>query len=275
MNEERPNAQAHSRRFLARVASPANFDVLFDHLPHVYFFVKDAQGRFIRVNRAFLKLVNMNEEQDVIGASDRDFFPQSLAESYARDDRKVIRTNEAIVDKAELVQNSDGSTDWFCTTKLPVLDRDRRVIGVCGVTRDVTKLTMNNARFLSWEPVIQTMLTNLASPLDTASLAKLVSLSVSQFNRQFRKRFHASPRGYLTQIRITAACQLLATTSLTMSAIAIRTGFYDQSHLTNQFVRQRGLPPSKYRAQLLTRAAEAAPPLRPVPRALESPKSSD
>jgi PAS domain S-box-containing protein len=267
MNEKQANALAHSRRFLAQVASPANFDVLFDHLPHVYFFVKDAEGRFMRVNRAFLKLVNVNEEEDVIGASDRDFFPQSLAESYARDDREVIRSSEAIVDKAELVQNPDGSADWFCTTKLPVLDKDRRAIGVCGVTRDVSKMTANNARFLLWEPVLQTMLTDFASPLDAASLAQRVALSVSQFNRLFRKRFHTSPGNYLTQIRVTAACNLLATTQLTMSQIALKTGFYDQSHFTNQFVRYRGVPPSKYRAQLF-------PALKPLTRDPESPKQS-
>ena len=33
-----------------------------------------------------------------------------------------------------------------------------------------------------------------------------------------------------------------------MSEIANRTGFYDQSHFTNQFVKVYGTPPSKYRA---------------------------
>jgi transcriptional regulator GlxA family with amidase domain len=152
-----------------------------------------------------------------------------------------------------------------------VLDKECRVIGVCGVTRDVTKMTTNNEHFLSWQPVMQTLLSNFASPLDTARLAKLVSLSVSQFNRQFRKRFHTSPRDYLTQIRVTAACHLLATSELTMSQIALKTGFYDQSfydqsHFTNQFVRRRGLPPAKYRAQLLDRANTGVAPAAIVER---------
>jgi len=51
MNQKRADALKNRRSFLAHVASRS--DVLFDHLPDVCFFVKDAEGRFIRINRAF------------------------------------------------------------------------------------------------------------------------------------------------------------------------------------------------------------------------------
>lgn len=237
-----------SRQFLARVTSPAGFEVLFDYLPDIYFFAKDEQGRFVRVNRAFLNLVRRNAEQDVVGLRDADFFPPSLAESYTRDDREVIATSRPIVDKAELMRNPDGSSEWFCTTKLPLLDEQGLAIGVCGITRDVKKMNSTNARFLSWEPVLETLLNDYASPLQVPMLARRVSLSVSQFNRQFRRRFHTTPRAYLNSVRLNAACHLLVTTELSMSEVALRTGFYDHSHFTNHFVRAHGMPPSKYRA---------------------------
>ncbi len=46
-----------------------------------------------------------------------------------------------------------------------------------------------------------------------------------------------------------AACHLLVTTDLPISDISLQTGFYDQSHFSNQFVRHRGLPPSQYRTK--------------------------
>jgi PAS domain S-box-containing protein len=237
-----------SRKFLARVASPAGFDVLFDYLPDVYFFAKDREGRFVRVNRAFLSLVRRAAEQDVVGRRDVDFFPASLAESYMKDDREVLATSRPIIDKAELMRNPDGTSEWFCTTKLPLLDEQGLAIGVCGITRDVKKMASNNARFLSWEPVLETLLNDYASPLQVPMLARRVSLSVSQFNRQFRRRFHTTPRAYLNSVRLNAACHLLVTTELSMSEVALRTGFYDHSHFTNHFVKARGMPPSKYRA---------------------------
>jgi PAS domain S-box-containing protein len=256
-----------SRNFLSRVESPAGFDVMFEHLPDIYFFVKDGEGRFVRVNQAFVKLVRATREEEVIGARDTDFFPADLSENYRRDDREILRSSEPIIDKVELVRNPDGSIDWFCTTKLPLFDKRGLAIGVSGITRDVKKMNTNNARFLSWAPVVEIMLNDYAKPLSTAALAAKVSLSVSQFNRQFRKKFHTTPRAYLTNVRMNAACHLLVSTDLPISDISLQTGFYDQSHFSNQFVRHRGLPPSQYRtkySQTQELAGAGAPARRDV-----------
>jgi PAS domain-containing protein len=75
MNQKRLDALERSRSFLLRVASRSDLDVSFDHLPDVGFFVKDAQGRVMHVNRAFLELVNVNVEDDVIRGSRPRFLP--------------------------------------------------------------------------------------------------------------------------------------------------------------------------------------------------------
>jgi PAS domain S-box-containing protein len=244
-------ARAEQRRFagsfFSRISGPARFEDLFDYLPEVYFFVKDAEGRFVRANRAFLRLVRANTEEDVIGARDSAFFPANWAESYTRDDREVLRRGEGMVDKAELVRHADGRVSWFCTTKLPVRDVSGQAIGVCGIMRDVKKMTNDGERFPSWAPVLETILSDYATPIGTAELAQKASLSVSQFNRQFRKRFRSTPHAYLTNVRLNAARHFLVTTEMSMSEIAHRTGFCDQSHFTNHFVKAHGLPPSKYR----------------------------
>ena len=268
----RLDARRLSRNFLARVESPAGFDVLFEHLSDVYFFVKDSEGRFVRVNQGFVKLVRASREDDVLGAKDSDFFPVEMAENYMRDDREVIRTSEPIIDKVELMRNPNSSIDWFCTTKLPLFDKKGLAIGVCGITRDVKKMNTTNARFLSWAPVLEIMLNDYAQPLSTTVLAAKVSLSVSQFNRQFRKKFHTTPRAYLTNVRMNAACHLLVTTELPISDISLQTGFYDQSHFSNQFVRHRGLPPSQYRAKY-ARGEEPAAPGEPTEA--ERPRTSN
>jgi transcriptional regulator GlxA family with amidase domain len=100
---------------------------------------------------------------------------------------------------------------------------------------------------LYWAPVLEAMIENYAEPLSTASLAAKVSLSVSQFDRRFKKRFLTTPRKYITNVRINAACQLLASTELPIATIALQTGFYDQSHFTNQFTKAKGISPAQYR----------------------------
>jgi PAS domain S-box-containing protein len=233
--------------FTAQSASPSGLEVLFDHLPDVYFFVKDREGRFVRCNSAFATLLRAQNTQEVVGLRDLDFFPRSLADNYVRDDDVVIKSAAAIVDKAELVRTPDGSIDWYNTTKLPILDGRGEVIGIAGVTRDITKMKSNHERFLYWAPVLESIIGNYAEPLSTASLAAKVSLSVSQFDRRFKKRFLTTPRKYITNVRIDAACQLLASTELPVATIALQTGFYDQSHFTNRFTKAKGISPAQYR----------------------------
>ena len=62
-------------------------------------------------------------------------------------------------------------------------------------------------------------------------------------------RWRAQARAYLMRVRLSAACHFLVRTDLNLAEIALRTGFYDQSHFSNQFVRHRGLPPSQYRTK--------------------------
>jgi PAS domain S-box-containing protein len=244
-----PPRPGQSRSFLSRVESPAGFEVLFEHLDDVYFFVKDADGAFVRASRSFCELVGRRREADVIGLTDSELFPAELAENYMRDDREVLRSRKPMVDKLELVRSAHGSIDWCCTTRVPLLDKRGVAIGICGVMRDLKKLQASSARGLAWAPVLESILNDYAQPLSTTQLAAKVSLSVSQFNRQFRKQFHTTPRTYLTNVRLSAACHLLVSTDLPISDISLRTGFYDQSHFSNQFVRRRGLPPSQYRAK--------------------------
>ena len=236
------------RQFLEHnTASPCRLEVLFEHLPDVYFFVKDRAGRFTRCNDAFVSLVSARSENEVIGLRDVDFFPSGLADNYVRDDRTVMASTIPIVHKLELVSSAQGSIHWHDTTKLPLLDANGEVIGVAGVTRDISKMRSNSEHLSYWAPVVETIINDYAEPISMASLAEKISLSVSQFERRFKKRFHTTPRKYLANVRINAACQLLSSTDLPIAAIAAQTGFYDQSHLTKQFAKTKGLTPAQYR----------------------------
>jgi AraC-like DNA-binding protein len=235
------------RDFLHRIASPSGFEVLFDYLPDVYFFVKDRNGRFRSCNAAFASLVRVRSEEEVLGLRDADFFPSALAENYVRDDHTVMTTVTPIIQKLELVCSAQGIINWHSTTKLPLLDAKGEVMGVAGVTRDFSRMKSSGEHLSYWAPVLETIINNYAEPLSMASLAAKVSLSVSQFERRFKKRFQTTPRKYLSNVRIDAACQLLSTTDLPIASVALQTGFYDQSHLNKQFMKTKGSTPAQYR----------------------------
>jgi PAS domain S-box-containing protein len=218
-----------------------------EHLPDVCYFVKDARGRFVFGNRAFLALMGLVRLEQLVGRCDADFSPPHLCDKYADDDRRVLRTGRPLVDQIELVRNRDGSFDWFSTTKLPVVDGAGRRRAVAGVTRALRKRDPVHERFLALAPAIELVLRDFGRSLPVEELAAAVSLSPSQFRRAFKRRFGLTPHRYLRQVRLNAACELLATTDRPVADVAAQTGFCDQSHLTNELVRHIGLPPRRYR----------------------------
>lgn len=59
--------------------------------------------------------------------------------------------------------------------------------------------------------------------------------------------FGTSPHEYLLRVRTNAACRLLETTNLTVTVIALETGFFDHSHFTRVFRRIMNITPGAYR----------------------------
>ena len=88
---------------------------------------------------------------------------------------------------------------------------------------------------------------HLDSRLDVYALARLVGLSPSQFSRLFQKAVGVSPHRYVVQCRVTRARELLATTRLSLTEIALTIGFADHSHFSRRFHEFTGVPPREFR----------------------------
>lgn len=231
--------------FIEATAGLFVFEAL-DILDDVFFFVKDAERRFVYYNRPFGVLM-WHQGDDLLGLRDEDISPEYLVEMYRRDDEDVLENGTRLIDLIELVHNEDGSYDWFTTTKFPVRDTSGVVVGVAGVTRNVSRRERSTGHLLALAPAIELILKEFHLSLPVEKLAEVVALSPSQFNRQFKKRFGVTPHTYLRQVRLMAACNLLSTTELPISEIATTCGFSDQSHLTHEFVSKRGISPGRYR----------------------------
>jgi transcriptional regulator GlxA family with amidase domain len=68
--------------------------------------------------------------------------------------------------------------------------------------------------------------------------------------RQFKQYTGLSPINYLIALRIQKAKELMISTDLPLVQIALESGFYDQSHFSNCFVKLVGLTPGEYRRRI-------------------------
>jgi len=102
---------------------------------HIYF--KDKKKRFVRVNKAKAEYLRITTEK-MIGKTDFDFSPREIAKQSSVDDDLVIETGKPIIDKVEEIVHSDKTEHWASTTKVPWYNREGKIIGLIGISRDIT-----------------------------------------------------------------------------------------------------------------------------------------
>ncbi|MEV4367336.1 helix-turn-helix domain-containing protein [Nonomuraea sp. NPDC049637] len=95
--------------------------------------------------------------------------------------------------------------------------------------------------------VVEHISANLAADLTAATLAAAAGVSERHLTRLFLRHLGQTPGRFVRRARTEGAAQLLASTSLPMSAIAVRCGFGTAETLRQAFVDRYGIPPSRYR----------------------------
>lgn len=83
--------------------------------------------------------------------------------------------------------------------------------------------------------------------LSVQDLADSAGMSVSNFNRIFRKECGCSPKQYLLEVRMTKATKLLRRNDFSVSEIAFKLGFSSAAHFSSAFHDYFSMTPSDYR----------------------------
>ena len=110
-------------------------EVILDAVPAMIFY-KDREGRFVRVNREFTRLVGVPPEAR-LGRTDAEAGIPG-AERFRADDLRVMTTGEPIRQTEEQIQTAHGPR-WLLTDKVPHRDETGRIIGVIGFAVDITE----------------------------------------------------------------------------------------------------------------------------------------
>jgi two-component system cell cycle sensor histidine kinase/response regulator CckA len=99
-------------------------------------FLKDSQLRYVAVNPRFCQALGRSEPE-ITGKTDCELYPPHLAAKHQADDRVVLREGRRL--EREEPSLVDGQERTVRTLKAPAMDRFGRIVGVIGITTDVTE----------------------------------------------------------------------------------------------------------------------------------------
>ncbi len=100
-------------------------------------YLKDVEGRYLLANKQYFNLFDLNESK-ILGKSDRDIFPQEVANLLIDHDRQVLETKK-ILKVEEQVPIADGKLRTYISNKAPLIDEHGEVYAVCGISTDISQ----------------------------------------------------------------------------------------------------------------------------------------
>jgi len=146
-------------------------NVLLENTPDGIYF-KDLQSRFVRVGKHKLEMaLEMARAKHrlaqpeaaaggwpaelasaeafagtLAGKTDFDFYTEDRARPAFEDEQQIIRSGAPLIGKVERTVYPDGGVRWCLTTKMPWRDKEGRIIGTFGVSRDITAIKEAEAK---------------------------------------------------------------------------------------------------------------------------------
>jgi PAS domain S-box-containing protein len=162
IERKKADLKLHEERNLLRT--------LIDTLPD-FIYVKDINSRLIIHNAAHAKASGASNPEENIGKSDFDLFAPELASVYFAADQQVLRTGQALINYEERGHDVNGDPAWLLTTKVPLRDKDGRVTGIVGMTRDITQLKAAQAALERSNEALEERVQRRVEELSQANIA--------------------------------------------------------------------------------------------------------
>ncbi len=135
---------------------------LIDSVPDLITF-KNERSEFLGCNKAFTEYVDL-QEKELIGKTDYDLFPQEIAEFYREKDQAMLDAGMAKRNE-EWIHYPDGRRVLLDTLTTPFFSSEGEVLGLIGISRDITQRKESEARILNQQRFLETVIDAVADPV--------------------------------------------------------------------------------------------------------------
>lgn len=200
---------------------------------------KDLEGRYLGCNVNFARILGYASPDAIIGKTEFDFLEPALASLIVKTDKEVMETGRNIT-LEERGLDEHGKVAFYLSTKTPLLDENRSVIGVIGSSIDITK--QQQAKIAKQE-FIENMSHDLRTPfVGILSLSEyLHDKETDPDKKEFLGEILKSGRWLLTLLNEVLEVSMLGSHQLNLTEFELSEMVQAISDLLRAEVRHKGL----------------------------------
>jgi PAS domain S-box-containing protein len=115
-----------------------DFVILLENTGDFIYF-KDSDNRFLFCSQTLANITGHKSWRDMIGKDDFDVFPEEMARIYREEEQVILNEGKALLNKVDPYFDAQGGRRWVNTNKWPVFDDKEVVVGIFGISRDITE----------------------------------------------------------------------------------------------------------------------------------------
>ncbi|TVO58914.1 PAS domain S-box protein [Denitromonas halophila] len=146
---------------------------LLDNFPFMVW-LKDKDSRILAANAPYAAACGASSPEALVGKTDRDLWPQDLAERYRNDDLVILSGTQSI--SVEEPVEIDGEPRWVETCKSPMIVNGETV-GTVGFARDITEKRTTAIELEMHRHHLEELVAERTAELEAANRAKSTFLA--------------------------------------------------------------------------------------------------
>lgn len=136
-----------------------------------FIYFKDANSRIRFCSQTLADITGHAHWQDMVGKHDRDIFPAETAKVYEEEELTIFSEGKPLLNKIDPFYDKNGQQGYVQTNKWPLVDKDGAVVGIFGISRDITETKRTEAELEKYRHHLEELVDNRTMALSVAKEA--------------------------------------------------------------------------------------------------------
>ena len=137
------------------------FTTLMDHITARITY-KDTEAKYLRINKTKEKALGIKDQAEVLGKTDHDIFGDSHGGDFIKKEIENINMGLTSLNNKELIKYKDGRLSWGSTSRIPIKNKENKVLGGLVITWDVTEQENALLELDMYKDIFQNICTELS-----------------------------------------------------------------------------------------------------------------